>query len=245
MNTLGRTLERSRVAKAAEIAVLFLIALLVVSTGWTLVGDDVLARQTVVWVANVLMLVTIWIGLRLRGQTWKHLGLRTELGGFRGLVRTLLQSIVVLVVAVAAFVAGSVLMANVAPAPGGADLSGYAYLQGNLPMLLLALAAVYVVSSFGEEAIYRGFLLTRLEEIGGGGRAALILAVVISSVVFGLVHFDWGPVGVVQTTLMGLALAISYLVLKRNLWVLILAHAYMDTALLVQLYLGPSAGAAG
>jgi membrane protease YdiL (CAAX protease family) len=29
-------------------------------------------------------------------------------------------------------------------------------------MLLLALAMVYPVSSFGEEVIYRGFLMTRL-----------------------------------------------------------------------------------
>jgi hypothetical protein len=31
--------------------------------------------------------------------------------------------------------------------------------------------------------------------------------------------------------LMGLALAISYLVVKRNLWVLVLAHAYIDSLL--------------
>ena len=40
---------------------------------------------------------------------------------------------------------------------------------------------------------------------------------------------------------MCLALAIAYLVVKRNLWVLVLAHVYIDTVLLVQLYLGPAA----
>jgi membrane protease YdiL (CAAX protease family) len=35
---------------------------------------------------------------------------------------------------------------------------------------------------------------------------------------------------------MGMALAIAYVVTRRNLWSLILAHAYMDTLLLVQLY---------
>jgi hypothetical protein len=70
------------------------------------------------------------------------------------------------------------------------------------------------------------------------------MAVVISAVVFGLAHFDWGIVGILQTTFMGLALAISYLVVKRNLWVLVLAHAYIDTVLLVQMYIGPAASAA-
>ncbi len=37
---------------------------------------------------------------------------------------------------------------------------------------------------------------------------------------------------------MGLALGMSYLLVKRNLWVTILAHAYMDTILMLQMYLG-------
>ena len=36
---------------------------------------------------------------------------------------------------------------------------------------------------------------------------------------------------------MGLALGTSYLIVKRNLWVTILAHAYMDTILVLQMYL--------
>lgn len=43
----------------------------------------------------------------------------------------------------------------------------------------------------------------------------------------------------VQTGFMGLALAISFLVLQRNLWILILAHFYMDAILMVQMYLAP------
>ena len=121
-------------------------------------------------------------------------------------------------------------------------MGGYDYMQGNLPMLLLALAGVYVVSSFGEEVIYRGFLINRITEMGDGSKTALRIAVVISAIVFGLVHFGWGLFGIVQTTFMGLALAIAYLVVKRKLWVLILAHAYMDTVLLVQVYLGTANG---
>ena len=57
------------------------------------------------------------------------------------------------------------------------------------------------------------------------------------SLVFGAAHFQWGLIGVVQTACMGLALGISYRVLKRNLWILVVAHAYMDTILFVQMYL--------
>ena len=71
----------------------------------------------------------------------------------------------------------------------------------------------------------------------GGGAWATRAAVAASAIVFGLAHFDWGVVGMVQTGFMGLALGTSFLILRRNLWVLVLAHAYMDTLLLVQLYL--------
>jgi hypothetical protein len=243
--SLGRAFNESAGARAAEICLVALVAFLTVAGGWRLVGDAPLARQAVVWIANVLMLGLIWLGLRLRGQTLEHFGLSFRTGGPRAAMRTILQAMVVLVISLAAFVAGSVLMARWAPSGAAADMSGYSYLQGNLPMLILALAAVYVVSSFGEEVVYRGFLMNRVAEITGGRSAAWTTAVVVSSIAFGLVHFSWGIVGVVQTTLMGLALAVSYLVVKRNLWVLVLAHAFIDSLLLIQLYMGPAATGEG
>lgn len=238
MERLGRILENNKLAKIAEIAFVFTVALAVIAIGWDVVGDDTLARQAVAWVANVLMMLVVWMGLRIRGQTWEHFGLSFRFAGVRVLGRTVLLSLVVLVVAGTGAVVGSIVAANLLPIPEGANLGGYDYMQGNLPMLLLALAGVYVVSSFGEEVIYRGFLINRIAEMGDGSKTAIRIAVVISSVVFGLVHFGWGLFGIVQTTFMGLALAIAYLVVKRKLWVLILAHAYLDTVLLVQVYLG-------
>lgn len=228
-----------RVTGLAEIAAVFVVALVVVGVGWRMVGDDPFARQAVVWVANVLMLATAWAALRRRGQTFAVLGLGLRRVGARTVLRAVLQSIVVLVAALAAFVVGSAIatpLASGAPA----DMTGYGYLQGDLPMLLAALAAVWFVSSFGEEVIYRGFLMSRVAGIAGGGRTAWWIAVAVSAVVFGLVHFDWGVVGIVQTAFMGLALGSAYLVVGRNLWVLVLAHAYIDTLLLVQLYAGSS-----
>lgn len=245
MTDLGTALKKNRTAQAAEIGSVFLLAFAVVLIGWRIVGSNPFARQAVVWVANVLMLGTVWLGLRFRGQTWEHLGLRVRPADLRGVGVMLLQSIIVFVIALAAFLVGSFVMANVTPAPQNADMSGYNYLQGNVPMLLVALAGVYVVSSFGEEVIYRGFLITRLAEMGRQGRAAWRVAVVASAVVFGLAHFSWGIVGVVQTAFMGLALGIAYLVTTRNLGSLVLAHAYVDTLLLLQMYGAAQASTTG
>ncbi len=231
---------RSRAAiNIAEFAIVIVVAVLVIAAGWKIVGDGTLARQLVIWVANVMMLATVWLGLRLRNQTWAHFGLAFTRVDRRALLRVAVQSVVVFLAALLAFVVGAILMGMIVGRPTPADMSSYAYLQGNLPMLLLALAGVYVVSSFGEEAIYRGFLMTRIAEMGGAGKWAWRAAVAVSAVVFGLIHFGWGLAGIVQTTFMGLALAVAYLIVGRNLWVLVLAHAYMDTILLVQLYMTP------
>jgi hypothetical protein len=132
----------------------FLLAAVIVSVGWRVVGDDALAHHGVVWVANVAMLVTIWIGLRVRGESWRHIGLRFAWPGARTTLGAVFLSIAVLVFALAAFVFGSMVTMRLQTTAGGADLGSYEYLQGNLPMLLLSLAAVYVVSSFGEEVVY-------------------------------------------------------------------------------------------
>ena len=237
MTGLGRALLHRKPAQVGEIVALFVVALAVIVLAAPLAGENPVASQGVVWVANVLMLVMVWLGLRLRGQGWAHFGLSFGGASRRMVGRAVLRSLVVFAAAVAAFVVGAIVMANVVGIPEGADMSGYNYLSGNLPMLVLALVGVYIVSSFGEEVVYRAFLINRIAELGGGGKTAWRMAVLISSVVFGFAHYGWGASGIVQTGFMGLALGVSYLVVGRNLWVTILAHAYMDTILMVQMYL--------
>ena len=120
-------------------------------------------------------------------------------------------------------------MANVIGIPEPADMSKYDYLRGNLGLTVVALVSVYFVSSFAEEVIYRGFMITRILELVERKWIAHAFALTVSSLVFGLVHSDWGVPGMVQASSMGLALGIAFLVVRRNLWVTILAHAYMDT----------------
>ncbi len=188
----GRALLRSKPAQVGEIVALFVVALAVIGLVGPLAGENHIAGQGVVWVANVLMLVTVWLGLRLRGQGWAHFGLSFRRASRRIVVRAVSASLVVFVAAIAAFVVGAIVMANIVGIPEGADMSGYNYLRGNLPMLILALVAVYIVSSFGEEVIYRAFLINRIAELGGGGKAAWRMAVLISSVVFGFAHYGGG-----------------------------------------------------
>jgi len=236
MNRFGNLLRTNKAVQVGEIITVFLVALVIMTIFVPMAGENLVVRQAVVWTANVFMLIVVWLGLWLRGESWKSLGLTFRFHGWKPVLSAFWKSLVVFVAAAFAFFLGSAIMINITGIPQGAEMGSYEYLRGNLPMLLLTLMGVYVVSSFGEEVIYRGFLITRLETLGGGGKWALRIAVIVSAIIFGLIHFDWGIVGVVQTGFMGLALGISYLVVRRRLWILVLAHAYLDTILMVQLY---------
>jgi uncharacterized protein len=75
---------------------------------------------------------------------------------------------------------------------------------------------------------YRGYLLTRIQEAVGGGRLGTVVAVVASSVLFGIAHAEQGVVGVVVVTLDGVffcALRYRY----RTLWASVLAHGFNNT----------------
>lgn len=234
---LGKQLQSNRLFKLAEILLLFVFALAFIGILSPLAGENLILKQAVVWTANILMLFMVWVGLKLRGESWKNFGLTFHAISWRDGVKVFLLSLLVLVLALLGFIIGSIIMANITGIPEGANMSGYDYLKDNLGMLLLTLGGVYIVSSFGEEVIYRGFLINRISELGHGTKRATILAIVLSSIIFGLVHYEWGPMGVVQTGFMGLALGICYIKLKKRLWILVLAHAYMDTILMIQMYL--------
>lgn len=234
---IGRQLQTNPLFKIGEILLLFIIAIAFVTLILPLTGEDPVYRQLVLWSANILMLIYVWVGLKLRGERWKDFGLTFKSVSWKSGFRIFMLSLLVFVLALAGFIIGSIVMANITGIPENANMSGYNYLKDNVGMLLLTLGGVYIVSSFGEEVIYRAFLIKRISELGKGMKKAIAAAVIISSIIFGLIHYQWGPMGIVQTGFMGLALGICYIKLKRRLWILILAHAYMDTILMVQLYL--------
>jgi membrane protease YdiL (CAAX protease family) len=229
--------QHSWTFRLGEILLVFLPAFLLIKVMSSWVGEDAIRSLGVVWVANILMLAMVWTGLKLRGQSWKDLGLTfTPVSLTEGL-RIFGLSLLVFVIGVSGFLIGSILMANITGIPESTDFSIYDYLRDNLGMLFISLAGVYIVSSFGEEVIYRAFLINRISELANSTKYSSVIAVILSSIFFGLIHYEWGPMGMVQTGFMGLAMGICYIKFKKRLWILILAHAYMDTVLLVQMYI--------
>lgn len=236
-NKLGQALQSNKIVKVAEILFIFLVSATIIKLFISEDPQDLLYNQFVVWCSNIIMLIIVFTGVKLRGEHLSQFGLSFKKFTFKYALKTFLQSLLVAVLATAAFVLGAIIMANVSGVPAEADHTVYNYISGNFGMLLLSLLGVYIVSSFGEEIVYRAFLINRISELGIDSKTTKVIAVLLSSIIFGLVHYSWGLMGVIQTAFMGLVLGCSYVYLKRKIWVLIIAHAYMDTVLMVQMYL--------
>lgn len=95
--------------------------------------------------------------------------------------------------------------------------------------LLKVFAIIWTFAAFGEEIGYRRYLLNRAAEAGGGGVWARWLGLLAVSVLFGIGHYYQGPAGMLKTGCDGFLIGAAYLLSRRNLWVAVLAHGFVDT----------------
>ena len=91
-----------------------------------------------------------------------------------------------------------------------------------LPRWYLALAIVIVAA--GEEWLYRGYAIERLEALTGDAW----LAGAVSLIAFGLVHLPLWGVGVSLTTLVSGGIATALYIATRDISFLMLAHVLTD-----------------
>lgn len=109
------------------------------------------------------------------------------------------------------------------------DLSRFATLAGNLPQYLYVMPLVWIFAAFGEEFLYRGFILENVRCLLGGGKAAMVAAIVFQAALFGAGHAYQGPVGMIPIAVGGIVSGFLYWAGGRRLWPLILAHGIVDT----------------
>jgi uncharacterized protein len=91
---------------------------------------------------------------------------------------------------------------------------------------------VCITAGVCEEVVYRGFLLHYFHTTPL--HLSLTLALVVSSVIFGIGHLYQGIAGAVQTAVIGFLLGVMYL-MTGNLLLPVLVHAMMDLRVLAML----------
>jgi membrane protease YdiL (CAAX protease family) len=106
-------------------------------------------------------------------------------------------------------------------------------LAENVWLFVLFVGPILWIGVAGFEELTRIFLLSRLWKIWSAD-AWRWFTVVLSAVLFGLLHLYQGPAGMIDTGITGLLLAVYYLVFGR-VWPLIIAHYLHDATQIVLL----------
>ena len=149
--------------------------------------------------------------------------------------RTLLQALLAGAVIVAWFQLGTLLLKSAGgSAPEVSSVIGFVT-QGPATFALWIVLVAWLSAGLGEELLYRGFLMDRLQRLKGiSGRLWLVIA--IQAVLFGLPHLYQGISGVIVTAVVGLWLGWIRLRERGNLWICVLAHAAVDTVMMSLAY---------
>lgn len=178
-------------------------------------------------IGMVVTLALAWFLIERRGQTWQDLGMARP---------AWLPTLGWTVLIVAVTMGLQFLLSDFARE--NADYSRFEPLRGNLGYLIWGLISVWVTAAFIEEMLYRGYLIDRLAALFAEHKYRWGYAVLISGILFGLVHFYQGPAGILMTGMFGLAFGWLFLLLRRNLWPLIFAHGIINSISFIAIYLG-------
>jgi membrane protease YdiL (CAAX protease family) len=112
----------------------------------------------------------------------------------------------------------------------------YSFLTGNSAALPGMTFSILLGAGFGEETLYRGFLFDRLGKWFGGGRGATITTVLLTSLLFAVVHYPVQELpGTQQAFIVGLAMGALY-ARTRSLWLPMIIHVAFDLTALWIIY---------
>jgi len=188
-------------------------------------------------IPTLVLLALAAVSLLLRRQGPGSLGLRRPARTHRLVIEVLGLSVAWTVLTIA-------LLMPVAEHLTGQhrDVSQFGAVQGNIGLLLFLLLMSWTLAAVGEEVAYRGYLQTRIRELLPDGRSGLVMAVALSSALFGLAHTEQGLVGILLAT----SDAIFFSVLRykyRTLWASVFAHGFLNSIGLVAYFVaGPFYG---
>jgi len=178
-----------------------------------------------------------WISLRLRRAKWRSVGFAL----YRNWKITLAVGIAagVLTETFQLLATQPLLVRLTGKQP---DLHNFRMLTGNIKLAIAGVAFSWTLAAFGEEMVWRGYLMNRVAELGNRTQRAWICSLIAVSLAFGMSHAGQGITGIIEESLAGVFLGVMYLCTGRNLAVPIIAHGVADTIDMVLIFLGKYPG---
>lgn len=189
----------------------------------------------------LIVLSGLTVYLRWRGLGWGHFGL-VKLPKLKSWLLLPVQALFAFVAILATGVGTATIGAALGFEFMGEEPTGVmdrfgAVADGSLPHYLLWLAISILAAGLGEELFFRGYMINRLRDALGSGVVMTALTVLLPALYFGYGHFYYqGLRGLITTGLIGLVLGLLFLIYKRNLWPLVIAHAAVDCLVFTALF---------
>jgi membrane protease YdiL (CAAX protease family) len=192
--------------------------------------------------------IGIWVGiitatlfLKRRKITWYEIGLYLPKGRKQWLnqigLGVLAIGSIILIVILTIYVLQPLF--GLESDPAGKEKFDFFIGKPNVFILYIVIG-VWFGAALGEELLIRGFLLNQLKNLIGENKISWAMALIIQAIIFGFMHSYQGTIGMVLTGLIGLSFGVFYLVSKRKLFPIILAHAVFNTFTMVAFYLSES-----
>jgi membrane protease YdiL (CAAX protease family) len=186
-----------------------------------------------VW--SAILMTTLF--MKQRNTRWYDLGLRLPKGKREWIVNLLLALLVV----VASFLIISLVLYPLLPMFGfekpSVAVDQFTFFLGK-PLVFIGylIGVVWFGAALGEELLMRGYFLSRIIDLVGNTKFGYFVALTIHAVIFGMLHAYQGVVGIITTAVVAIIFGLIYLVAKRRLFPLILAHGIIDTISLTAIY---------
>ena len=118
------------------------------------------------------------------------------------------------------------------------DFSVFEQFKGDLSASLSLLLYIWISAAFGEEIVFRGYLMTQFTKFLGSSKISLVLNILIFGVLFGFIHAYQGISGQIITGIIGMLLAVIFHIRKNDLWFNVVLHGCIDTVAVVYMYYG-------
>ncbi len=174
------------------------------------------------------LIVATW-RMKVRGVTWKELGLRKS----KNFLKTLGVSALILISVIASIVIFEIVKDHlpfsiVADTSSEGAVSKFGDLKGNWPHFFSIIVFIWIESML-EELLDRGFLMNWLERLFSKTSFATIFAIILQAALFGFRHSYDLSARSISVGIIGLIMGIAYMYFGRNLWPLIIAHCLINS----------------
>ncbi len=203
------------------------------------------ALDQVIWrysgpVSLGIMLVGILFYLRSMGESWSWIGLvkiESRKGWALLPLQVALAFFAILGTGAGLSIGGEALgLEFMKPDNSGAQ-NRFGDVAGNTQLYVFWLAIVWFAGP-AEELYFRGFMIGKLREVLGVSGFATAATILIPALIFGVGHVYYaGLRGLVTTGGIAVTLGVLYILYKRNIWPLMIAHAAANTLTFTAVYL--------